>query len=191
MNQRERREMLTRHETYAEKDRKVGALAATLGHYSSALYAYTQINNKRVTEKEVYETYNFIVSMFKLKGFDEREAQNYLSNEYRKQILSVKKSDLVSTLSILNLIDLDEEALFESPSLLSRNYNHTVLYKVVKEIKKENLPRTLENIKALILQNISNSDDKYKEKIAFLSAIYEGNINKKLASETGIKKTLK
>lgn len=191
MNQKQRLERFDRNLSYQEKDEQIGRLSEVFAYARPAVYVFSQIRNGKITEPEAYDTYHFIADMFKIKGFGESEAQTYLNGDYVKQLLGVRRKDLITTLSVLAIIGLDDIALFEEPNILCKNYNQTALYQAVRKIDQEGLEKSLDNVRRILLESGIKKDDKYLPRIQFLVHAYERNFNAKKEESEGAKKTLK
>lgn len=156
--------------------------AQTAQHITSAL-----ISNA-VTDAQVEETIQFIVDMFKAKGFTEEEAYKYMNAN--KRLITMSRSRLGSVLAMLSIANLSDKAFFEEPEFLQNRSKIARIYDAAKTVKASG------DISLDAIRSILNNEEKEveyvltKDRLNFLYSSYMGRI-KNAARQQGEKKELK
>lgn len=90
--------------------------------------------NAKYSEKNLIETYKFIIYKFIAKGLSREDANEYMLNN--KKLFDISKKDLVCSLSYLDMINLGDKAFFENPEFLVKYNNPTKIYGIVRCLAK-------------------------------------------------------
>lgn len=168
------------HENAIEREQELVRLGTRYRNGDTGKYVYSLIKNAGVSPAQIEETTQFIIRMFKSRGFDEIEALKYISKY--KRILNLKEGSIVSRLAILDIAHLSDEAFFEDPSILINSYPLDRIYDGLKAIRESEEEVTLTGIRKVARDEDRKVEYRLtKERLSSFYRIYMINLAKKEA----------
>lgn len=152
----------------------------TAQHITSALMSYEK------TEAQIEETIQFIISVFKSKGFSEEEAIKYMNAN--KRLITISKSRLGSILCLLDTVRLSDEVFFNQPSFLQNKSSIAKMYDAVRTVKASGEVDLDAIKKVLLVEDKAIEYPLTKDRLQLMYGAYMGNIKRLVKEQEEAKK---
>lgn len=166
---------------YTIAGRKIGNY---LGNNEVAIYAAKQVSYGTNTINGIMATIKLIEAIFKVKGFSREEADKYIIEH--KNLFTRQYRDHVSVLSLLAILHLDEEAVFDKPSMIQEKHNLERLYDAIKTVRASGETPSLERVREI--EKDETKEVEYglaKEKLTIYQKSYIASLDKKVKEMNG------
>ncbi|NLC48358.1 MAG: hypothetical protein GX758_03245, partial [Tenericutes bacterium] len=105
-----------------------------LGNMSAAKYVISKISTIN-DKKDMIDVYEFVIRVFKSRGFEKEEAINHMANN--KYIFASDRQRIIDILGIVEIVNLGDKILFEDPRLLTSLYTLDEIYSGVKALQNK------------------------------------------------------
>lgn len=173
-----------RNRAYSEMEtsKRIEKYRNILGDGMTAKRIAKSIESHSNTEASIDAIIQLFKVLFRIKGFSEEEAIKYLvANKY---IFEKPYGEILTTLSIIDTVDLSDEAVFEKPSFVQRSHNVSKLYDSVRIARESGNEVTLDVITELELNETRETKYKLeKSRADMYRGVYKAKLAKKLKEQ--------
>lgn len=167
---------------YADSEyaRRIERWTNRVGDISTAKFISSHITDI-ASEESMLSTYNFIIRMFKSRGFSEEEAKKYMAQN--KFIFQATRGRIINILSLADITSLGDEAFFENTRLVTSKHSLEKIYSAIRELLAKGKTVSVDEI--ILYLNLKGEElDKSDYKLTnvrmkVLSNCYISNLLKK------------
>lgn len=166
---------------YTIAGRRIGEY---LGNNEIAIYAAKQVSYGTNTMNGIMATIKLIEAIFKVNGFSREEADKFIIKN--KSLFTRQYREHLSVLSLLAILHLDEEAVFEKPSVIQEKHDLEKLYDAIKTVRASKEEVTLERVREI--EKDKTKEIEYglaKEKLTIYQKSYIASLDKKVKEMNG------